>query len=299
MKILVTGSKGQLGSDVIKLLRKRNIDNLGTDVIESDDPNYIKLDITDKESTIDLIASYAPDVIIHTAACTNVDLAEREEIKGRVYSINVTGTENIALGAKETGSKLIYLSTDYVFDGAGNKPWLEDSVSFNPLNYYGETKLLGENAIRKYLTKYFIVRISWVFGVNGKNFIKTILSLSNTHDTLQVVDDQIGNITYTVDLAELLLEMAYSDRYGTYHATNSGNYTSFADIAEKAISIAGKKSKILRVSTEEYGKTIAKRPKNSRLNKTKLKENGFSELPPWEGAIERYIEELKEWEHSL
>ena len=258
------------------------------------------MDITDKASVESVLKSVGADVVVHCAAWTAVDLAEDEDKKPIVKAVNATGTENIALVCKELDCKLVYISTDYVFDGQGTKPWLPDCKDYKPLNVYGETKLAGELAVSENLEKYFIVRIAWVFGKNGKNFIKTMLNLGKTHDTLTVVSDQIGTPTYTLDLAKLLVDMIETDKYGYYHATNEGGYISWYDftkeIFRQAIEAGHEeyaKVTVKPVTTAEYGASKAKRPFNSRLDKSKLVENGFQPLPTWQDAIKRYLQEIE------
>lgn len=282
MRILVTGVNGQLGHDVVNQLKSRGHDPVGVDIGE--------MDITDCESVADVFSNVTPDAVIHCAAWTAVDSAEDNEDKVRL--VNAYGTENIAKQCKKLGCKLMYLSTDYVFDGQGNTPWLPDCKNYKPLNVYGQTKLEGELAVSGLVDKFFIVRIAWVFGKNGNNFIKTMLRLSETHDTLRVVNDQIGTPTYTFDLARLLADMVETEKYGYYHATNEGGYISWAEFAEAIFKSANKNVKVIPVSTQEYGLSKALRPFNSRLDKSKLIENGFKPLPAWQDALNRYLEEI-------
>lgn len=288
MKVLVTGVKGQLGYDVVNELNKRQYEAVGVDIDE--------MDITDNASVEAVLSKEQPDVVIHCAAWTAVDLAEDEDKQETVRLVNAVGTENIAKMCKKLDCKMIYISTDYVFDGLGDHMWEPDDVR-SPLNVYGQTKYEGELAIERLLEKYFIVRISWVFGVNGKNFIKTMLNLGKTHDKLTVVADQVGSPTYTYDLARLLVDMAESDKYGTYHATNEG-LCSWYDFACEIFKQASKKDSVYSkievtpVSSEQY-KAKAKRPYNSRMNKEKLTENGFEKLPTWQNALSRYLEEIE------
>lgn len=276
MKIIVTGSKGQLGTDVVTELEKNGIKTIGADLPE--------VDITDAKAAEKFIAESNADAVIHCAAFTNVDAAESDLETCR--KINAEGTENIARSCKNHGLKLMYISTDYVFSGEGTEPFETDSKKA-PCNNYGITKLEGEEAVKEICSKFFIVRISWVFGENGKNFVKTMLRLSKEKDSLTVVDDQIGSPTYTKDLAVLLCEMIKSEKYGIYHATNEG-LCSWAEFAAKIMEKSGAKTKIIPVASEEY-KTAAVRPKNSRLSKKSLDENGFSRLPHWENALERFL----------
>lgn len=302
MIILVTGVAGQLGHDIVNELSKREIAAIGSDILfvnnvtnKSFWNEYIQLDLTNAKDVERVVSDIKPDVIIHCAAWTNVDGAEDLNNKALVKKINVCGTENLVKVAKRIGAKLMYISTDYVFNGKGTKPWKPDDKAYNPLNFYGQTKLEGELSVSSQLDKYFIVRIAWVFGINGNNFIKTMLSLANKgYKELRVVDDQIGTPTYTYDLARLLVDMIQTDKYGYYHATNEGGYISWADFAEEIFKQANKEVKVIRVTTEEYGVSIAKRPFNSRLDKSKLIENGFKPLPNWKDAVRRYLEEIKE-----
>lgn len=284
MKVLVTGSQGQLGYDVIKELRSRGHEALGFDLPE--------LDITDEVAVQAVFDRVKPDAVIHCAAWTAVDAAEESGNIAKVFAVNEGGTRNLAAACKRTGAKLLYLSTDYVFDGQGSAPWGADESRFAPLNEYGKSKLAGENAVRELLQTYFIVRIAWVFGKNGNNFVKTMLRLSETHDTLRVVCDQVGTPTYTPDLARLLVDMIETDKYGVYHATNEGGFLSWYDFASAIMQEAGKHTKVIPVTTAEYGLSKAARPFNSRLDKSKLKENGFEPLPDWRDALKRYLKEI-------
>lgn len=300
MKVLVTGVAGQLGFDVINELNKRGVVAVGTDIRSEDEltnkaswNQYVQLDITDKAKVNEIVKLIRPDAIIHCAAWTNVDGAEDPINKPLVKKINVDGTDNLVKAAKEINAKLLYISTDYVFNGEGIRQWEPDDKNYDPLNYYGETKLQGELSVSSQLYKYFIVRIAWVFGLNGKNFIKTMLSLADKgYKELRVVDDQIGTPTYTYDLARLLADMIQTDKYGYYHATNEGGYISWADFAVEIFKQANKNVKVNRVTTIEYGVSVAKRPFNSRLDKTKLINNGFEVLPNWKDALDRYLKEI-------
>ena len=284
MKVLVTGVKGQLGYDVVKELTKRNHEAVGVDVED--------MDITDFSAVEKVLTAVKPDAVIHCAAWTAVDAAEDNADK--VMKINVDGTSNIAKVCKAIDAKMVYISTDYVFDGTGEAPWDPDCKDYAPQNVYGISKLGGEKAVAEILSKYFIVRIAWVFGKNGDNFIKTMLRLSGTHDTLRVVDDQIGTPTYTYDLSRLLVDMIETEKYGYYHATNEGGYISWAEFASEIFKQAKKSTKVIPVTTAEYGLSKAKRPFNSRLDKSKLTLNGFERLPLWQDALKRYLEELGE-----
>ena len=284
MKVLVTGSKGQLGYDVIKELCSRGHEALGFDLPE--------LDITDEAAVLAVFDRVKPDAVIHCAAWTAVDAAEESGNIAKVFAVNEGGTRNLAAACKRTGAKLLYLSTDYVFDGQGSAPWGADETRFAPLNEYGKSKLAGENAVREMLQTYFIVRIARVFGKNGNNFVKTMLRLSETHDTLRVVCDQVGTPTYTPDLARLLVDMIETNKYGVYHTTNEGGYISWYDFASAIMQEAGKNTKVIPVTTAEYGLSKASRPFNSRLDKSKLKENGFEPLPDWRDALKRYLKEI-------
>ena len=284
MKVLVTGVKGQLGFDVVNELEKRGHTAIGVDIDE--------MDITDAISVEKVINGAKPDAVIHCAAWTAVDAAEDEENIPKVRNVNANGTENIAKVCKALDIKMVYISTDYVFDGQGTEPWEPDCKAYKPLNVYGQTKLEGELAVSSNLDKFFIVRIAWVFGVNGNNFIKTMLKLSDKYDTLRVVNDQIGTPTYTFDLARLLVDMVETEKYGYYHATNEGGYISWYDFACEIFKQAGKNMNVIPVTTEEYGLSKAARPFNSRLDKSKLVENGFEPLPTWQNALERYLKEI-------
>lgn len=295
MKVFVTGVGGQLGHDVINELTSRGYEAIGSDVVDmvlSGVP-YVALDITDKIEVERMIAEIRPDAIIHCAAWTAVDAAEDADKQEKVKAINVDGTQNIANAAKIVDAKMIYISTDYVFDGQGTVPWEPDCKEYAPLNVYGQTKLGGELAVSSTLEKYFIVRIAWVFGLNGGNFIKTMLQVGKNHPQVRVVNDQIGTPTYTYDLARLLVDMIESEKYGYYHATNEGGYISWYDFTKEIYRQAGMDTQVLPVTTEEYGLSKAARPFNSRLDKKKLTDNGFVPLPDWKDALQRYLQELK------
>lgn len=312
MKVFVTGVAGQLGHDVMNELAGRSYEGIGSDIREEysgikdgtpvESMPYVPMDITDQASVEKVLAEVKPDVVVHCAAWTAVDQAEDEDKKEKVHAINVDGTKYIAQVCKKLDCKLIYLSTDYVFDGQGETPWDPDCTDYKPLNVYGETKLAGELAVSETLEKYFIVRIAWVFGKNGKNFIKTMLNVGKTHDTLTVVDDQIGTPTYTFDLARLLVDMLETDKYGYYHATNEGGYISWYDFTKEIFRQAvemghteysGERLTVKPVTTAEYGVSKAARPFNSRLDKSKLVKNGFTPLPTWQDALARYLKEIE------
>ena len=302
MKVFVTGVAGQLGHDVMNELAARGYEGVGTDLLPQysgiQDGSavcsmpYISLDITDAEAVARTVRELQPSVIVHCAAWTAVDLAEDEDKQEKVERINAFGTRCLAEAAKEVGAKFIYISTDYVFDGQGTEPWQPDCRDYAPLNVYGRTKLEGELAVSELLEKYFIVRIAWVFGLNGKNFIKTMLNVGKTHDTVRVVNDQIGTPTYTLDLARLLVDMLETEKYGYYHATNEGGYISWYDFTKEIYRQAGLSTEVLPVTTAEYGLSKAARPYNSRLDKSKLTEMGFQPLPTWQDALSRYLKAL-------
>lgn len=285
MKVLVTGAKGQLGFDVINELKSRGHEAIGVDIEE--------MDITDKAQVHSVIGKVRPEAVIHCAAWTAVDAAEDEENRSKVRAINAIGTKYIAEECKALGCKMMYISTDYVFDGHGEEPWTPDCKDYAPLNVYGQSKLDGELAVRELLHEFFIVRIAWVFGKHGNNFIKTMLKLGETHDTLRVINDQVGTPTYTFDLARLLADMIETDKYGNYHATNEGGYISWADFAKEIFSQSSMKVNVIPVTTAEYGKSKAVRPYNSRLDKGKLTKNGFTPLPTWQDALKRYLKEIE------
>ena len=296
MKFFVTGVGGQLGFDVINELKARKYYCIGSDILQDakcEGDEYIQLDITDEKAVFEAISCCKPDAVIHCAAWTAVDAAEDEANIGKVRAINADGTKNIALACKKIGCKMLYISTDYVFDGNGDTPWEPDCKEYSPLNVYGQTKLEGEKAVSGLLDSYFIVRIAWVFGVNGHNFIKTMLRVGKTHDTVRVVNDQIGTPTYTLDLARLLVDMIETEKYGYYHATNEGGYISWYDFSCEIFRQAGRSTKVLPVTTAEYGLSRAARPFNSRLDKSKLSEAGFTPLPHWQDALARYLREIE------
>ena len=303
MKVFVTGVAGQLGHDVMNELASRGYEGIGTDLAPEYNgvqdgsyvttAQYVSLDITDKAAVDKTIQEIHPDVVVHCAAWTAVDAAEDEDKQAKVRAINAGGTQNIASACKEVNAKMVYISTDYVFDGQGTEPWQPDCKDYKPLNVYGQTKLEGELAVSQTLDKYFIVRIAWVFGKNGNNFIKTMLNVGKKYDTLKVVNDQIGTPTYTYDLARLLVDMIETDKYGYYHATNEGGYISWYDFACEIFKQAGYTNTVIPVTTEEYGLSKAARPFNSRLDKSKLAENGFKPLPTWQDALARYLKEIE------
>ena len=302
MKVFVTGVGGQLGHDVMNELAKRGHEGIGSDIAARysgmEDGTavcampYVQLDITDREAVEKVLSEAAPDAVIHCAAWTAVDAAEEAENVPRVRAINADGTRNIAAACKSLDCRMMYISTDYVFDGQGTEPWKPDCTAYAPLNVYGQTKLEGELAVREALKKYFIVRIAWVFGRNGRNFIKTMLNVGRTHESVRVVNDQIGTPTYTYDLARLLVDMIETEKYGCYHATNEGGYISWYDFCREIYRQAGLKTEVIPVTTAEYGLSRAARPFNSRLDKTKLVENGFTPLPDWRDALGHYLEQL-------
>ena len=322
MRVFVTGVNGQLGHDCVEELRRRGYEAIGSDVqpasavaasapecvqpasavaasvpegvqhASASAPEYVQLDITDQAAVMRTIEGWKPDAVIHCAAWTAVDAAEDEENRGKVHAINADGTRYMAQAAQKAGAKMVYISTDYVFDGQGERPWQPDDTNYAPLNVYGQSKLDGELAVREIMERYFVVRIAWVFGVNGNNFIKTMLRLGQNHDTLRVVNDQIGTPTYTYDLARLLVDMIETDRYGFYHATNEGGYISWYDFAVEIFRQAGMKTKVIPVTTAEYGLSKAARPFNSRLDKSKLVSAGFRPLPEWKDALARYLEAI-------
>ena len=303
MKYLVTGVNGQLGHDVMNELNKRGYEGVGSDIA----PNYsgiiydssvvnmpyISLDITDEEAVKKVISDFKPDVVIHCAAWTAVDMAEDDDKVEKVFTVNTKGTTYIAKACKDIDCKMLYISTDYVFDGQGTKPWEPDCKDYKPLNIYGQSKLDGELAVSSILDKYFIVRIAWAFGLNGNNFIKTMINVGKKYSEVRVVNDQIGTPTYTYDIARLLVDMCETDKYGYYHATNEGGYISWYDFCCEFYKQYGLKTKIIPVTTEEYGLSKAARPFNSRLDKSKLVENGFKPLPTWQDAVSRYLKEAK------
>lgn len=302
MKIFVTGVNGQLGHDVMNELALRGHVGIGSDLAPAysgmtdgtavTTAPYVSLDITDADAVRRVITDVQPDAVIHCAAWTAVDMAEDDDKVAQVRAVNAGGTQHIADVCKKLDCKMLYLSTDYVFNGQGTEPWQPDCKDYQPLNVYGQTKLEGELAVSQTLEKYFIVRIAWVFGQNGKNFVKTMLNVGKTHDTVHVVNDQIGTPTYTFDLARLLVDMIESDKYGYYHATNEGGYISWYDFTCEIYRQAGYTTKVIPVTTEEYGLSKAKRPFNSRLDKSKLIANGFRPLPDWKDALRRYLEDL-------
>ena len=303
MKIFVTGVAGQLGHDVINELYRRGYDGISSDVADAyagvadgtavTTAPYVQLDITDAEAVDKAIVAINPDVVIHCAAWTAVDMAEDDDKVEKVRAVNAGGTKNIAETCKKLDCKMVYISTDYVFDGQGTEPWQPNCKDYKPLNVYGQTKLEGELAVSGMLDKYFIVRIAWVFGLNGKNFIKTMLNVGKTHDTVRVVNDQIGTPTYTYDLARLLVDMVETDKYGYYHATNEGGYISWYDFTKEIYRQAGYMTEVVPVTTAEYGLSKAARPFNSRLDKSKLVEVGFEPLPTWQDAVSRYLKEIE------
>ena len=302
MRVFVTGIAGQLGHDVVNELAKRGHEAIGSDISPAysgvqggaavTSVSYIQLDITDEAAVSRVFAEVKPDAVIHCAAWTAVDIAEDEDKQEKVFAINALGTRYIAEACRRLGCKMMYISTDYVFNGQGETPWQPDCKDYAPLSVYGKTKLEGELAVSGLLEKYYIVRIAWVFGLNGKNFIKTMLSLGQKYDSLRVVCDQIGTPTYTLDLARLLVDMIETEKYGYYHATNEGGYISWADFAKEIFCQAGMNTQVIPVTTAEYGLSKAARPFNSRLDKSKLVEQGFEPLPTWQDALKRYLKEI-------
>ncbi len=303
MKLFVTGVCGQLGHDVVNEAARRGYEAVGSDLppAYAGIPDgtavttvpYVQLDITDREAVFAAVTGERPDVVVHCAAWTAVDAAEDPENREKVHAINAGGTRNIAEAAKAVGAKMIYLSTDYVFDGQGERPWQPDDKNYAPLNVYGRSKLDGELAVAETLEKYFIVRIAWVFGLNGKNFVRTMVNVGRTHPRVRVVNDQVGTPTYTPDLSRLLLDMAETEKYGYYHATNEGGYISWYDFTKEIYRQAGVGAEVVPVTTAEYGLSKAARPFNSRLDKSKLAAAGFTPLPDWKDALGRYLKEAK------
>jgi len=301
MKLFVTGVCGQLGHDVVNNAVAKGYEAIGSDIQSAysgvtdgsavTTAPYVQLDITNAEAVKEIIERIHPDAIIHCAAWTAVDAAEDEENRDKVHAINALGTQYIAEVAKSVDAKMLYLSTDYVFDGKGERPWEPDDKCYAPLNVYGQSKLDGEVAVSSTLDKYFIVRIAWVFGLNGKNFIKTMINVGKAHDTVRVVNDQIGTPTYTLDLSRLLVDMIETDKYGYYHATNEGGYISWYDFCVEFYKQYGLNTTVIPVTTAEYGLSKAARPENSRLDKSKLIEAGFKPLPTWQDAVSRYLKE--------
>ncbi len=304
MKVLVTGVGGQLGHDVMNELYRRGHEGVGSDIAPTyagvkdgsavTSMPYVSLDITDSEAVLRVMQAVKPDAVIHCAAWTAVDLAEDEENVDKVRAINEGGTQSLAEAARTLSCKMVYISTDYVFDGKGDTPRDADCTDFAPLNVYGKTKLAGEVAVSSLLEKYFIVRIAWVFGLNGNNFIKTMLNVGKKYDTVRVVNDQVGTPTYTVDLSRLLVDMIETEKYGYYHATNEGGYISWYDFTREIFRQAGYTTRVVPVTTAEYGLSKAARPFNSRLDKTKLVKMGFAPLPTWQDALSRYLKEIEE-----
>lgn len=294
-KFFITGANGQLGRDLIHELASRGVGCVASDIQDkfsgSENCTYVQLDITDYDAVKKAIHETMPSRVIHCAAWTAVDAAEDDGNKPKVYAVNVTGTENIARVCEGYDIAMTYISTDYIFDGTGTEAWKPEDEAFSPLNYYGQTKLEGEFAVKKHLDKFFIVRIAWVFGKNGNNFVRTMLKIAKTHDTLRVVNDQIGTPTYTPDLARLLADINMTEKYGIYHATNEGGYISWYDFAREIFKQAGVNVNVFPVSTSEYGLSKAKRPYNSRLDKSKLVSSGFRPLPDWKDALRRYLAE--------
>ena len=297
MKVFVTGATGQLGYDVAAESMKRKHQAIGTGRRDAApagmEDSYVQLDITDAEAVGNTIKALEPDAIIHCAAWTAVDAAEDEANREKVDRINRLGTRYIADAAKAVDAKMIYISTDYVFDGQGDRPWKPDDTCFAPLNVYGRSKLEGEREVRRILDRFFIVRTAWVFGLSGSNFVRTMINAGKSHDSVRVVNDQIGTPTYTRDLARLLVDMAETEKYGCYHATNEGGYVSWYDFCCEIYRQYGSNTAVIPVTTAEYGLSVAARPANSRLDRSKLAEMGFDPLPPWQDAVSRYLREAK------
>ena len=303
MKVFVTGVGGQLGHDVMNELHKRGYEGVGSGIAPQysgvQDGSavctmaYVPMDITNGQMVRQVLAEVNPDVVIHCAAWTAVDLAEDEDKQEKVRAINAGGTQHIADVCKELNCKMVYISTDYVFDGQGETPWEPDCKDYAPLNVYGQTKLEGELAVAGTLEKFFIVRIAWVFGLNGNNFIKTMLNVGKKYETLRVVHDQVGTPTYTLDLSRLLVDMIETEKYGYYHATNEGGFISWYDFACEIFRQAGYTNTVIPVTTAEYGLSKAARPFNSRLDKQKLVEAGFQPLPTWQDALARFLKEIE------
>ena len=304
MRVLVTGVAGQLGHDVVNELAGRGIEAIGSDLhpeyagIQDGSPVtdalYVSMDITNPTAVKNVVQDLHPDVVVHCAAWTAVDKAEEPEFKEKVRAINAFGTENVAEACYAVDAKMVYISTDYVFNGQGTEPWDPDCRDYAPLSVYGQSKLDGERVVSSLLQKYFIVRIAWVFGLNGKNFVRTMLNVGKTHDSVRVVNDQIGTPTYTYDLARLLADMIQTDRYGYYHVTNEGGYISWYDFTKEIYRQAGIDCEVIPVTTAEYGLSKAARPFNSRLDRSKIVKNGFTPLPDWKDALARYLKSLKE-----
>lgn len=303
MRVFVTGVNGQLGHDVMNELEKRGHEGVGSDITENYEGikdgsavatmPYVMLDITDKDAVMKVISEVKPEIVIHCAAWTAVDMAEDDAMVEKVRLINTCGTQYIADACKGIDGKMLYLSTDYVFNGQGTEPWKPDCKDYNPLNVYGKTKLEGEFAVSTTLEKYFIVRIAWVFGLNGKNFIKTMINAGKTHDVVKVVNDQIGTPTYTYDLSRLLVDMCETEKYGYYHVTNEGGYISWYEFCVEFFKQYGLETKVIPVTTEEYGLSKAARPINSRLDRSKIVEAGFEPLPTWQDAVSRFLKEAQ------
>lgn len=301
MRFFVTGVNGQLGHDVMLELSRRGYSAVGsgsgeacrgTDAVAA--MPYARLDITDAGAVSRLLGELRPDAVIHCSAWTAVDAAEEPENRGRVFALNADGPAHIAAACAEMGAKMLYLSTDYIFDGQGSLPWRADDERYAPLNVYGQSKLEGELAVRRALSEAFVVRTAWVFGANGKNFVKTMLNVGRTHGAVRVVADQIGTPTYTRDLARLLVDMSETEKYGVYHATNEGGFISWYDFTREIYRQAGIDTEVIPVTTAEYGLSRAVRPFNSRLDKSKLREAGFTPLPDWRDALRRYLTEIGE-----
>lgn len=301
MKVFVTGINGQVGYEVANILAARGHCACGSGRSEQyrglkldERVKYVPLDIADRSAVEAVIGEFRPDAVIHCAAWTAVDAAESPENLEAVRAVNVRGTENLAKACNACGAKMLYLSTDYVFDGTGTEPWKADDRNYAPLNVYGQSKLDGELALAACTSRFFVVRTAWVFGANGNNFVKTMLRVGKTHEQVRVVCDQVGTPTYAKDLARLLADMIETEKYGYYHATNEGGYISWYEFCKEIYRQSGLNTEVIPVTTAEYGLSAAARPFNSRLDKSKLEENGFLPLPLWQDALTRYLEEIGE-----
>ena len=300
MIIFVTGVNGQLGYEAANEFAGRGHTVFGSGrsaqyrgLPLKETVRYVPLDITDREAVKDAMEMVQPDIVVHCAAWTAVDEAEKPENLRAVRAINVQGTENIAECSRQHGAKMVYVSTDYVFDGTGTKPWRPEETSFAPLNVYGQSKLDGERVVQAFVKQMFIIRTAWVFGINGNNFVKTVIRAAKNHSSLRVVNDQVGTPTYAKDLARLIADLTESDQYGIYHVTNEGDYVSWYEFCCEIFRQAEISTEVIPVSTEEYGISLAARPSNSRMDRSKLSEKGFRPLPVWQDALKRFLEELE------